>query len=52
MYDDEEDEDVHIIPTFDVREHTSARSCWCKPTDEGGGIWVHHPEEEDDGIRH
>jgi hypothetical protein len=21
MYDDEEDEDVHIIPTFDVREH-------------------------------
>lgn len=35
--------DIHIVPLNDLREHDSARSCWCKPVqdDEEPTVWVH-----------
>jgi hypothetical protein len=30
----------HVIPIGDLRPHTGF-DCWCKPTTENDGIWVH-----------
>lgn len=33
---------VHIVPNDDLREHELETTCWCRPTDDGGGISIHH----------
>lgn len=47
---------IHVIPLNDLREHTCAPDCWCKPTlDESDPIYVHHAmdrrEEYEQGRR-
>lgn len=38
------DDDVHVVPVGDLREHACCRTCWCRPTedDEAPGLWLHH----------
>lgn len=54
LYIDEQvHEETHILPVGDYEEHVFCRTCWCKPVDMGGGIWVHNDADEaDDDIRH
>ena len=32
----------HIIPVDDLREHEATPECWCCPSEEEDGIFVHH----------
>lgn len=34
--------DVHVIPNNDLREHEPTSECFCQPTEEEPGLWVHH----------
>jgi hypothetical protein len=42
--DADHEQDLHVIPTNDLREHACSRHCWCGPTedDEALGLFVHH----------
>lgn len=33
---------LHVVPVNDLREHTTLRDCWCKPTETEPGLWVHN----------
>jgi hypothetical protein len=37
-------ETVHVVPLNDLRDHDSAATCWCHPTqdEEEPLVWVHH----------
>lgn len=37
-------DDIHVMPMGDLREHSSARDCWCSPTQdsEEERVWLHH----------
>jgi hypothetical protein len=32
----------HVIPRGDWREHECDEDCWCRPTEDEPGTWVHH----------
>lgn len=38
----ETDDDVHVIPLNDYREHIADRNCWCGPLVEEDGVVIHH----------
>ncbi len=36
-------EDIHVVPLNDLREHYTTKTCWCNPSyDEEDGIIVHN----------
>jgi len=37
-------DDIHILPIDDLREHSSASDCWCRPQqdEEEPRVWIHH----------
>lgn len=36
------DNDVHVVPLNDYREHECSRNCWCCPSADDDGVVVHH----------
>jgi len=38
------EDDLHVVPLGDLREHEFSRHCWCRPTEDGEtlGMFVHH----------
>jgi len=38
----ETDDDVHVVPLNDYREHIADRNCWCCPLVEDDGVVIHH----------
>jgi len=46
--DASDDGDLHVIPMGDLRPHTTARDCWCKPRqdDEEPIVWVHNSMDQ------
>jgi hypothetical protein len=36
--------ELHVVPLFDLREHDTSSTCWCRPTEdeETPRLWVHH----------
>lgn len=36
--------EIHVVPSNDLREHDTSRNCWCHPTadQEEPGIWLHN----------
>lgn len=43
-----QEEALHVIPVDDLREHETAPTCWCTPTEEEEtpGLWVHHSMDQ------
>lgn len=45
----------HIIPTNDLREHSTDSTCWCRPEEHEDGLIVHNAmdgrEQYETGIR-
>ena len=35
-------DEIHKIPTNDLREHESNKDCWCEPLETEVGLWVHN----------
>ena len=35
---------LHVVPTNDLREHESSVSCWCSPTPDESepNVYIHH----------
>ena len=38
-----EDGDLHVIPSTETKRHIKSPSCWCGPSEEEPGIWLHGP---------
>lgn len=40
----ETDDEVHVVPIGDTREHVCSKDCWCEPEedDEEPDIWLHN----------
>jgi nicotinamide mononucleotide adenylyltransferase len=40
----DDENDLHVLPIDDLREHSASRRCWCRPTpdDEEPHVFVHH----------
>lgn len=38
------EDDIHVMPQIDLREHHALRTCWCQPTEdqEEPAVWIHH----------
>jgi hypothetical protein len=36
-----EDGDLHVIPSTETKRHIKSPSCWCGPSEEEPGIWLH-----------
>lgn len=38
------EQDLHVIPLNDLRDHDCSRHCWCKPAehDETLGLFIHN----------
>lgn len=38
------DDILHVIPLYDLREHTPTTACWCTPTpdDDEPMVMIHH----------
>jgi len=36
-----ENGDLHVIPETENKPHIRSRKCWCRPTQEEPGIWLH-----------
>jgi hypothetical protein len=32
----------YVVPLNDIREHVLNSECWCKPTLNDDGVWVHN----------
>jgi hypothetical protein len=49
-----EEDVIHIVPGNDLMKHYCRKDCWCKPTCNEDGTWVHHAadmrEEEENGL--
>jgi hypothetical protein len=43
-YTDTTNEDWHVVPMGDLREHVSSSDCWCKPESDAGkpGLYIHN----------
>jgi len=37
---------IHIIPTNDLREHSTDIHCWCRPVEDDEGVIVHNAMDE------
>lgn len=50
VYEPDESQHFHIIPTGDIRYHKADPTCWCGPNEdfEDPGIWVHHAMDRRD----
>jgi hypothetical protein len=35
----------HVVPINDLCAHIENPGCWCKPTNDGGGVIVHHSRD-------
>jgi hypothetical protein len=35
--------EVHVVPVGE--EHSRTTLCWCKPTHDGGAVYVHHARD-------
>lgn len=35
------EDNIHVLPINDFREHVESADCWCKP-DEDDGVVTHH----------
>jgi len=37
-------DNLHVYPNSDLREHTTSKDCWCRPTqdEDEPSVWVHH----------
>lgn len=35
-------DNLHVEPVNDLREHDTTPDCWCKPDEVEPGLWVHH----------
>jgi hypothetical protein len=38
-----EDGALHVIPSTETKRHIKSPSCWCGPSEEEPGIWLHGP---------
>lgn len=36
------EDNVHVIPRNDLREHETHRDCWCRPVEQEPGVIVHN----------
>ena len=36
------EEQWHVKPINDLREHVSKPSCWCRPRENEPGVWIHN----------
>ena len=36
-----ENGDLHVIPETETKPHIKSKKCWCRPTQEEPGIWLH-----------
>jgi hypothetical protein len=36
-----ENGDLHVIPATEIKPHIKSPSCWCAPSEEEPGIWLH-----------
>lgn len=38
------EDDLHVVPLADLRDHDVSRHCWCRPDedDETLGLFIHH----------
>ena len=34
--------DLHVVPCDDLRPHQDTEACWCCPSEDEVGVWVHH----------
>lgn len=39
-----EEINLHVVPTNDLRDHTSSVDCWCSPTEDKSepNVYIHH----------